>query len=77
MGGPKTIEETKMEGRFLAEKPQEIVFTLKITASVSEWEELRDQLIQRYPSGHLSHMITDLLAQARKAFYETHETPKP
>ncbi len=59
-----------MEGRFLANEPEQIVFTMKITATAKEWEELRDQLAQKWPSSRLSNMITDLLSQARKVFYE-------
>lgn len=63
-----------MEGRFNVENPNSVVFTLKITATAKEWEELRDQLAQKYPSWRLSEMITNLLAQARKTFYEEQKT---
>jgi hypothetical protein len=33
-----------MQARFMVEKPQEIVFTMKITMSVKDWEYLRDAL---------------------------------
>lgn len=59
-----------MDGRFLAEQPEKIVFTLKLTASAEEWEQLRDQLSEKWPSATLGYMITNLLAQARKTFYE-------
>lgn len=61
-----------MEARFLAEEPGKIMFTMKITATAQEWEELRDQLAQKYPSWRLATMITNLLGQARKTFYEEH-----
>lgn len=62
-----------MEARYMAEKPEDIEFTMKITATAKEWEELRDQLQQRWPSSRLNNIITDLLSQARKVFYEEKE----
>ena len=62
-----------MEARFMIENPQSVVCEMKIKMTVKEWEDLRDQLQKSFPSWRLSNAITDLLAQARKVFYETHE----
>jgi hypothetical protein len=58
-----------MDARLKTENPEEIVFTMTITATAKEWEELRDQLSQKYPSWKLSGMIDNLLSQARKVFW--------
>jgi hypothetical protein len=63
-----------MKGRFLAEDPDKIEFTLKITATAKEWTDLRDQLDNKWPSFRLSTMITDLLSKARAVFYEEQGT---
>ena len=59
-----------MEARMMLEKPEGIEATMKITMSIAEWTELRDQLTKFYPSWRLSNMITDLLTQTRKIVYE-------
>ena len=62
-----------MKSRFMVEKPDDIEMTMKITMSIKDWTDLRDQLEQKYPSWRLSGMITNLLSQARKVFYEEHQ----
>jgi len=56
----------------LIENPDKVEATMKITMSIKDWTELRDQLAKAYPSWKLSSMITNLLGQARKVFYEEH-----
>lgn len=58
-----------MEARLKVEKPEFIVYTVTISMSAKDWEALRDQLIQRWPSGELGTIIDDLLAQARKVYW--------
>jgi hypothetical protein len=68
-----------MEARFMAEKPADIVFTMKISMSAADWELLRDSLDgsvkpfktsgQHYVVTQFQGFICDLLAQARKTFY--------
>lgn len=58
-----------MRCRLLAEKPDEIEFTLKITMTAKEWETLRDQLSDKHPSWKLTSAINSLLADARKIFW--------
>lgn len=65
-----------METRFLAESPNDITFTLKITAAASEFFELRDEL-QRYGqralpapmTAQLTQELSNLLAASRKVMY--------
>jgi hypothetical protein len=61
-----------MEARFMIESPDEIQATMKITMSIKEWTELRDELAKletTYLISKLSSKITDLIIQARKVFY--------
>lgn len=60
--------------RFLAENPDQIVFTMKLTMTAKEWCDLRDDLENgKYTSSQLKWAITDLLSQARKTFYPQKE----
>ena len=58
-----------MRARFMIEAPDEIQATMKITMSVKDWCELRDQLAQKWPSSRLSAAINSVLAEARKVYY--------
>lgn len=58
-----------MKARFMIENPQEIEATLKITMTVKEWEELRDQLQGKWPSSRLNAAITSVLTDARRVVY--------
>ena len=58
-----------MRARFMIENPKEIECTMKITMTVEEWEKLRDQLAERWPSARLSSAITQVLIDARKVYY--------
>ena len=60
-----------MDIRLKCEKPEEIVYTMTITMKAKEWEELRDQLCNSWPSWQLSNQINDLLAQAKKVYWPT------
>ena len=62
-----------MKARFMIESPDEINATMKITMTVKEWTELRDQLDNKWPSWKLSSAISDVLSQARKVYYADHE----
>ena len=57
----------------MIENPQEIEATLKLTMSIKEWEDLRDQLENKWPSSRLSDYITDVITQARKVYYAEQE----
>ena len=63
-------EGGEMRARFMFENPSDIEATMKITMSIKEWENLRDQLAERWPSARLSMCITSLLSEARKVAYE-------
>jgi hypothetical protein len=58
-----------MDGRFMAEEPEDIVYTLKLTATLKEWTELREQLSQKWPSSRLNCIITEMVLQARNVMY--------
>lgn len=58
-----------MKARFMIEAPDDIQATMKITMSVKEWIELREQLQQKWPSSRLSQAITHVTAEARKVYY--------
>ena len=58
-----------MKTRLKCENPESIVYTMTITMTAKEWEDLREQLQQKWPSSRLSSSITDLLAQARKIYW--------
>lgn len=58
-----------MKARFMIEEPGEIQATMKITMAVKEWEELRDQLAQKWPSSRLHSAITSVIIEARKVYY--------
>jgi hypothetical protein len=62
-----------MEARFMIENPDEVKCTIKLTMTVKEWTELRDQLANKCPSWDLSRIITNLLSQARKVYYAENE----
>jgi len=58
-----------MRVKFMIENPDSIEATIKITMTVKEWTELRDQLENNWPTSGLSRTITDVMIQARKVFY--------
>lgn len=58
-----------MKARFMIENPKEIECTMEITMTVKEWEELRDQLVVKYPSFKLSKAVTSILNEVRKVYY--------
>lgn len=61
-----------MQCRLRCEKPEDIVYTMTVTATAKEWEMLRDQLRETkfgYPGATLTNQIDDLLGQARKIYW--------
>jgi hypothetical protein len=58
-----------MKARFMLENPEAMEATVKITMTVKEWEDLRDQLVQKWPSSRLSNAITSMLVDARRVVY--------
>lgn len=58
-----------MKARFMIEDPDSIQATMKITMSVKEWTDLRDQLENKWPSSRLSSAITQVIIEARKVYY--------
>lgn len=55
--------------RMMVEDPENVQVTIKITMSVREWTELRDQLGQKWPAARLSSHITDVVGKIRKVVY--------
>ncbi len=69
-----------MDCRLKCEKPEDIVYTMSVTATAKEWESLRDQLdkigtLVPWPASTLRSQIDDLLGQARKIYWPRTETP--
>lgn len=62
-----------MNFRLKCEDPKDIVYTITLTASCEEFEKLREQLREAWPSAFLGRAITDLLSQARKIYWHTEE----
>jgi hypothetical protein len=58
-----------MRARIMVENPDEIEMTLKLTMSIKDWCQLRDDLSKAYPAWKLSHAITEMLSRARKVFH--------
>lgn len=58
-----------MRARFKIEKPEDIEATVTITMKLSDWEALRDQLKDSWPSWKLTAVINDLLSQGGKIFW--------
>lgn len=58
-----------MKARFMVESPDNIEMTMKITMTIREWTELRDQLENKWPSLRLSQAINSLIVDARKVYY--------
>ena len=62
-----------MECRLKCENPEDIVYTMTISMKAKDWEALRDQLCQKWPSSDLLYNISNLLAQARKIYWPEHK----
>lgn len=58
-----------MKARFMIENPDSIEATIKITMTVKEWSDLRDQLENKWPSSRLSTSISHVITEARKVYY--------
>jgi hypothetical protein len=66
-----------MKGRMTVENPDDVEVTLKLTMSLKEWAEVRDQLHSSYPSWCLSSIITSTLASVRNVHYGEKEFKSP
>ena len=58
-----------MECRLKCEKPEDIIYSMTITAKAKEWEELREMIEDKWPGFIIKNQITDLLSQARKIYW--------
>jgi hypothetical protein len=62
-----------MKACFMIEHPQDVECTMKLTMSVKEWEDLRDQLDRKWPSSRLCDAITSILTEVRKVYYAKYQ----
>lgn len=51
------------------ENPDSVTVTLSLTMTLKEWQELRDQLTNDWPSWRVSGDINNMLGQVRQTFY--------
>ena len=58
-----------VKARMMVERPDEIEMTLKLTMSMKEWDELREQLKLSHPSSELVRAINVMLSNARKVYF--------
>lgn len=54
---------------FMAERPEEIQFSMTLTMSLNEWLELDGQLTEKWPSSRLAQIISSMRSQAEHRFY--------
>lgn len=64
-----------LQSTFEVEKPNDVVFTLKITAPLSEFRQLQKQLASEWPSWQLTGAINDLISAATNTFREEPKEP--
>ncbi len=62
-----------MKSRFMIENPASIEATLKVTMTIKQWTELRDQLTSAWPSWKFGQAINELLSAALKVYYTEQE----
>ena len=65
-----------MKACFTANKPDEIEYSLTITATAREFLALRDQLANAHPSWVFASMITDLLRHSQTKWREPQESSR-
>ncbi len=58
-----------MKAIFQIDKPEKVQATMSITMTIEEWEKLRDQLTQSFPSWWLGEAIRDILVKAKEVFF--------
>lgn len=58
------------------EKPEDVEVSLTITMTAKQWDELRSQLQDKWPSWQMSAAITGLLSQVRKIVWDDQEVAR-
>lgn len=58
-----------MKAKMFLTDPKEVEASLTITMKLKEWEGLRSQLTQEYPSWELAISIQELIENTTKHFY--------
>lgn len=55
--------------KYRTEKPEKMDFTLTITMSLGEWQQIAEQMINgKWPTCDLKNAIQDVVYQANKTF---------
>ena len=62
-----------MKAKLKLENPDDMIATIKLTMTIREWRELKDQLPDKYPSWKLGSIIFDVIDKAEKTFYSEDE----
>jgi hypothetical protein len=67
-----------MDTHIRVENPEKVTFTLTLTLTLKEWEQLVSQLDSskhtHWPASHVIDCIMDMTDKAKKAFYPTSNT---
>jgi len=66
-----------MDTRIKFDDPGNIVAEISIKMKMKDWEALRDQLCNAWPSSDLSYEINDALSKARKIIWAEGKSPTP
>lgn len=54
---------------FFCNKPDPIEYTMNITMTLSEWKQLKESLVSKYPAWELSSEICSMISQASQVYY--------
>lgn len=67
-----------MRAKFQIERPADVEASMTLTMTIREWEQLRAQLSDAWPTWDLSRSINDLVRAATKHFnVDTQNLPAP
>lgn len=58
-----------MKTVFRIERPDDVQMVLTVTMTLGEWRKLQEQLSTSYPSWRLSSAISEMVLEAKSAFY--------
>lgn len=58
-----------MKTVFRIERPDDVQMVLTVTMTLGEWRKLQEQLSSSYPSWRLSSAISEMVLEAKSAFY--------
>jgi hypothetical protein len=66
-----------MKAKFEATDPEEMEFTMTVTMTLHEWQQLRVQCKNDYPGFRLSSVISDMVVQANQAYWPNENRTDP